>query len=251
MASCEYTPKYISEHIPKTGGTTLRWFYGMVFPKDTVYFYYGGNLFTAAESLGLTTRFPVLSIIKTRLNASEIGKRIYTLLRGTIPLQPGYNNIHGPCNIIHGHHAASRFRETYPDAQLVTVVRDPLKRAISQYFFVRETDQIKNTPQPEWATGDELSMPLEEYLLTDGIRNMQSRFLDPYRLDDYAIIGVTETLGRFCRNFQPRGRISLPRINHTIWPKFELDPNVKSKFTSLNTDDYALYKVARIKVGLD
>lgn len=246
MANQETQPQFISEHIPRTGGTSLRKFFGEVFPKDKVYFYYSGGVFTSQETSSLVMRYPFLSLVKSKLLYSNVGTRIYKFLRNFTPRQNLHQIIDTSPTIIHGHQTIRKFKNQYPQAQLITVVRDPLERAVSHYFYI---DQYQHSGWaiPKWSKGINTDLPLDEFLLSEQIINFQAKAIDPHKLGDFTFIGVTEQLSHYCQLFDSSGNIPIPKINEINRPPYSIAKNVRDKFKQLNRDDYLLHESAKSK----
>lgn len=125
-------PIVVFLHIPKTAGTTLR----LIFKQ-----YY-----SAGEVLEMDEGFTGLEQIMA--DKAALGK--LKLVMG---------------------HSAQHFLNRYEGSvQLVSFVRDPFKRLVSEYAFVRFQ---KEHPRHKMAAG----MTMEEYLIRAGLDDNQARFL--------------------------------------------------------------------------
>jgi hypothetical protein len=94
---------------------------------------------------------------------------------------------------IHGHFLAETLRERFPDARLITWVRDPVRRVAAQYHYWRRA--------PDWSHpvcramhGQQWS--LVEFARQDAMRDRMSHYFGRLRPADFAFIGVLESLPR-------------------------------------------------------
>ena len=164
-----------------------------------------------------------------------------------------------PNCFIHGHLVRPGIRpfERYGDyiaagkMRLVTIVREPLERQISAYYY----RQKGGRPWPE---------PLEKWLSTG--RNQLSKYLQitaenlRERLDAYFVVGTTESLQLTADILAAKTgnpRLEVPHLNTA--PRAEeavVDEAVRQKFAQANALDYAIHRYAverlqREAAGLD
>ena len=250
--SAELKSRYICEHIPRTGGTSLRRFWTEIFPLDQINYYYDGGFFTAAETVSPVLRHPFLAVIKNHLTLTDTGRTLYRLIKRTLPQQTSSNDIKEPWIILQGHEIPPRIIEEHPEALLITVVRHPLERAISQYFFVKGWIAA-NKIIPQWVLDldTDSTRPLESFLLDEKTTNFQMRRLIKLKRSDFAFVGVTEVLDRFCQYFDKKSDVKLHRLNTATRPSLKLSDNVVDEFVRKNQDDYSLYHEALKRINAD
>ncbi len=204
---------YLYHHLPKCGGRSfvqgcLQWFPGK------------------HEKIG---RFPgrerIAEFARTRLDFDELPQ---------------------PC-FVHGHLVNDGIRpfERYGDyiaagrCAVITIVRDPLERAVSAYFH----RQKRGLPWPE---------PLEQWLFRG--RNKIARYLGvsamgdwPARLDQYLLIGTTESLQMTLDIMAKKTGnppVSSPHLNPSPRGDYDLKPEVIEKFRADNALDFLIHQYA-------
>lgn len=152
--------------------------------------------------------------------------------------------------LLHGHlvfegiRPAERYREELrsPDVALMTIVRDPLERALSAFFHRRKRGK-------EWEEG------IEDWL--GKRKNNICRFLgiemigEQPSADPFLLIGVTEqlqdSLDVFARlTGMPPAKME--RLNESPRDEVKLAPELLETFRKKNAMDYALHAYARGKL---
>ncbi|MFP4544749.1 MAG: sulfotransferase family 2 domain-containing protein [Bacteroidota bacterium] len=153
----EYNPHkpLISLHMPKTGGTSLRFILNKWYGKS---FYYHSRKF-------------MLSSKKEKINLFHDPWKFFPKKKLCI---------HGHFNRI--------FKENveliYPEVeQFISILRDPLDKAVSVYFYARKRiKQNKNAPRDMEYVMD---MALNDFIKTYGCGNFAGFFARPVTLDNY------------------------------------------------------------------
>jgi hypothetical protein len=140
--------------------------------------------------------------------------------------------------VIHGHFQATKYARRYPDADHITWLRDPWKRANSHYKYRITTqkafDDSKYPPKDP-----------EGFIKFPPQVNFMSQFINKKPLDEFKFIGIVEKynedMKRFCKiyDLKPNYR----HINKAA-PVEGLPKELKDDFIKLNEDDYKLYEEA-------
>jgi hypothetical protein len=208
-------------HIPKTSGTALMSALAASLNPSAVVMGFDHCLFGSFSS------FSTFSVSEQR--------RIY---RSSNDLPTGKE-------LIMGHFAFSTLREAYPNAQIFTVLRDPISRVLSHWLFWRQHTDLLLAPLGEWAafvrySRQPLARFLNQPLIACQIDNLALRmllwpnplikpdqFIDPVhdehlvreaiaRLDTFDFVDIIEN-DKFLQNLEHRfGRaFSYIRSNET------------------------------------
>ncbi|HEY5228518.1 MAG TPA: sulfotransferase family 2 domain-containing protein [Opitutaceae bacterium] len=116
--------------------------------------------------------------------------------------------------IIHGHFMADSFDGIYPERQLITWVRHPVERVVSNYYhFLRSPDMRDNCCKAL----HEHRLSLREFADLDWMQNLASRYLSNKPVADFHFIGISErfhdSLRQFCSVYGYREVMKLPREN--------------------------------------
>jgi hypothetical protein len=144
---------------------------------------------------------------------------------------------------IHGHFGAQKFLSCYFDADLVTWLRDPIERVVSEY------EHLKRSPDPDSGLSQLISRgaSLIEFAEHPYARDTQTRYFDGVDAARFAFVGVSEKFDLELERFQEVTGIALPkghRVNvnpakkaqrYTV-SSFEL-----AKLEQLNAQDVELY----------
>ncbi len=139
-------------HIPKTAGTSFRVSAMEYFGPKEVLKDYGET--SNNTSLEIMNHF-YISNDKNRLRRIGSGRRFIT-----------------------GHYPATRYREIFPNAPIVTFLRDPVERVISEYYHFRKDPGYNKS--------------LKQHYRHKKNQNIQSRSLDGLTLSDIDFVGFTE-----------------------------------------------------------
>jgi hypothetical protein len=132
---------------------------------------------------------------------------------------------------IHGHFLADAFDDLFPDRRLVTWVRHPVERLVSNYqHFLRSPDMRDDCCRALY----ERKLGLRQFADLEWMRNETSRYLANKPVEDFEFIGVAEQFGasiqQFCQVFGFRNVLKIPREN--------LNPNRAGERYDLSREDY-------------
>jgi len=159
-------------------------------------------------------------------------------------------------SIIHGHFNAYKQKQRYPEAQLITWMRDPIERVISHYqYWQRKPDEnnrdCKAIYDNRWSLSDWATQGIES-------KNWVSRHtccFDELKIEDYSFIGIKEYYERsitlFNKIFQIDEKYTIPmkniNPNKFVNEKYnDVPQDVKNKIIENNLMDIKLYKEALI-----
>lgn len=238
-----------SVHIPRTGGSSVRKFWLDFYGSDKVWLYSidTGGFHRAAEDGIFSRGNPALYFVRDILVTSRLS-RLYRLInqiahqrreaRKSIDLPPDFR-------VVHGHFSPNFIMGKAGDVRLVTVIRDPLERTLSGYFFLRNLEPVEDRRMPPWYKPD---MPFEEFAFLDDMINYQTKFLKGYDLSLFDLVGTTDQLACFCRFFDPQGRVGVARLNSSNRPEMRLTEDFLSHFRDTYSLDYNLYEAAQQRV---
>lgn len=133
---------------------------------------------------------------------------------------------------IHGHFLADAFDDLFPDRRLVTWVRHPVERLVSNYHhFLRSPDMRDDCCRAL----HERKLSLRQFADLEWMRNETSRYLADKPVEDFDFVGITERFGasieHFCQVFGFRNVLKLPHENQ--------NPGRGSERYELSREDYA------------
>ena len=146
---------------------------------------------------------------------------------------------------IHGHFVAHTLAERYPDAPLITWVRDPVERVASSYYH--------RLRSPDWRHPVSIELhakklTLVQYAGLELVRNETTRFFGKMRPENFAFIGLVEdfdaSIDRFFAQFK-LPRLPVPRENTNPERRtrfYELRDDERRQILDLNQNDWDLYQ---------
>lgn len=198
----------VSIHVPKSAGTSFKRVLSDLCP-NRVWFNYGA-IFSKADALP-----------------------------GIVPQDTG---------IIHGHFLGDAFDDLIPDRILITWVRDPVERLVSNYYhFLRTPDMRDNCCRML----HEHKLSLREFAELEWMRDETTRYLAYKPLDEFEFVGIAErfdeSLTLFCERFGfRRPRVSpMENINPARHaPCYELSGEDRRFILDLNAMDEGWYRQA-------
>jgi len=238
-----------SIHIPRTGGSSVRKFWLDLYGSDKAWLYSidTGGFHRAAEDGIFNRANPALYFIRDILATSRLSG-LYRLINQTahqrreakksVDLPPDFR-------VVHGHFSPDFIMSKIGDVRLVTVIRDPLERTLSGYFFLRNLEPVEDKRMPPWYRR---GMSFEEFAFLDEMINYQTKFLADHDLSIFDLVGTTNQLECFCRFFDPRGTVGVSRLNSSNRPEIRLSEDFLSRFKDKYSPDYNLYEVAQQRV---
>jgi hypothetical protein len=153
---------------------------------------------------------------------------------------------------IHGHFFADTFDDVVPERQLITWLRDPVERVVSNYYhFLRSPDLRDDCCRAVL----ERQLTLREFAELEWMRNLATRYFAGRQLDDFVFVGIAE---RFLESLHVFGStigwpapLPVPRDNTNparLTERYEISTRDYDFIRSLNALDFLTYEraVARL-----
>jgi len=149
---------------------------------------------------------------------------------------------------IHGHFLADAFDDIVPRRQLVTWVRHPVERVVSNYYhFLRSPDMRDDCCRRLFKE----RLSLRQFAELDWMRNEATRYLAGKSPDEFAFVGIAEKFGESLAVFAKTFGWSLPqpapRDNanpNRVGAHYDLRPEDHGHILELNGADLAWYDAA-------
>lgn len=205
----------ISLHIPKSAGTSFR---------NTLKQEYGER-----EVIRLD--------INNKPKVPRINEKIYehsTLPKGT--------------RVIHGHFCPADLHDAFilgDDIPMITWLRDPVERVISNYYYLTEILAKELNEQKKGLNLlSRLQRSLMEYARADRNRNRISKFLRGSTLQDFSFVGIqefySEDLSAMSKQFSWTTATEF-KYNKTA-KKYNVSEENRAEIAKLNQLDIAIYE---------
>jgi len=149
---------------------------------------------------------------------------------------------------IHGHFLADAFDGLFPGRRLLTWVRHPVDRLVSNYHhFLRSPDMRDDCCRAL----HERRLSLRQFADLEWMRNEASRYLASKPVGDFEFVGIAErfeeSVGKFCRAFGFRHPARIPRENlnpERVGERYDIDPGDFAYIAERNAADLAWYEEA-------
>ena len=142
--------KFIFIHIPKTAGTSFRL---SLADEISSFWDYGANSLSTSDE------------IKSTVYSNDPGKLVEISKQNEV-------------GFISGHFPALKYRSLFPEAKLLTFVREPVDRVISEYnHHVRLNGYTK---------------PINTFCTSPAHKNRQFKCFSGLSVDDFYFVGLTE-----------------------------------------------------------
>lgn len=220
----------ISIHIPKTAGFAFREHLDSIFKNEIFHYYDMEYEFTEPRKpILLTQLYRKWKLIKLNLK--------------------GFGHITPMHKCIHGHFRASTFLMSFPDAKLVTWLRDPVERVASHYYYwLREPDYGSDVCKYL----HKRKLTLEQFSELDYVRNFQFRYLNGVPLEKFWFVGIQEEYKRDIKRFYTllgqemteKNIKDNKNPNKPVDKKYDIQPEIRNKIINLNDLDYNIYNQA-------
>ncbi len=204
----------ISLQIPKTAGTSFR------------------NILKAVYGNNVVIRFDinedVIKINEKKFTGSKLKKRT---------------------KVIHGHFEYTSIKkniELSNSIPIITWLRDPVERVISNYFYLKKIIQEKlNENNTDSNLGNRMLKSIEEFASFEENRNRMSKFLKGALLEDFFFIGIVE---RFEEDIKTLSQLldwksyPIKRQNQTSKEMELITTSIREEIKKLNEQDVDVYK---------
>lgn len=159
-------------------------------------------------------------------------------------------------DVVHGHFYADKYKGFAKDLQYATILRDPVDRVLSNYYYIKRNEQRGH---PNTRMVHEKDMSLEDYIRHPEARNVQSRFLRGVGLSNFTFVGICEDYANSIRLFNAIFGASLQddgvkNVNpEKTGPRYDVDPHVADLIRECNPEDCQLYEegVAMYRASLE
>ena len=208
--------RLISQHIPKTAGTSFRLYLQQQFGENNV----------------MRLDIPILEDVIRVNNEVHEG--------GELPVSVVY----------HGHFKCESLKslvDNYDDIPKITWLRNPVDRVISNYFYLEERLRDELSERKKGLNIlSKMQRTLMEYAQAEINRNRISKFIGNMSLDDYDFVGVVEDFEDDLRRLE---RImgweekQIETVNRTR-SKPPVSEDIREAIKALNSDDMVLYNLA-------
>ncbi len=210
-------PELISLHIPKTAGTSFRNILKSVYGEEQV------------------VRFDINEKGEVRLNEEIYSKNILPSVK-----------------VIHGHFIYNTLTEKFAlpeNFKIITWVRDPVKRVISNYFYLESRlRQILDEENKNLNILSKLQRSLIEYARADLNRNRQAKFLNGRPLKSFDFVGIQEffdmEVSRLSNVLKWKKNPEVLFHNLTPLRDSNIDPDLLNEIRELNMEDVKIYNEA-------
>ncbi len=153
--------------------------------------------------------------------------------------------------VIHGHFCYLDLARNYrldKSTPVITWVRDPVERVISNYFYLQKIlRQILREEQRSVNILSRMERSLIEYSCVEINRNRMFRFLKGFRLQDFFFVGIQEhfsdDLSFLVQTLGFRNPVEY-KHNQSFEQRSEVSQQIREEIRRLNHKDEAIYREA-------
>lgn len=220
----------LSIHIPKTGGSSF---------QKTLQALYGEDAFQRLD-FTVRERDGRPRMLATNRTSQALLDQLHH--RGELP---------AATRVLHGHfhyEDFARFFEVPATCQVVTWLRDPVQRIVSNYHYLLSQfdDQVQHTPLSRQLF-KRLVKSLPEFASHPRDTNLYADYLRGRELADYDFVGIIEAYGEeLVRLGHVLGKADLPQfeVNKARGKAPALDSAQETALAALNQGNLAVYSRA-------
>ena len=210
-------PLVISVHIPKCGGTSFQHILLRIYGKKRVWLNYDPAIFSPAQAR--------CDLIPPRARC------------------------------IHGHFMSTTFDACVPQLELVTWLRHPVQRVVSEYHhFLRHPDT--DDPCCRELLGRRLS--LEQFAELNLMRNTMTRYMAGKPVEAFKFIGIMERFKESLKAFGAAFGIPVPaeppyeNVNpYRTTENYPISDRTYQRILELNLSDLATYELAMARLNCE
>ncbi|HWA10678.1 MAG TPA: hypothetical protein VG838_14635 [Opitutaceae bacterium] len=149
---------------------------------------------------------------------------------------------------IHGHFLADAFDDLVPQPELVTWLRHPVERVVSNYFHFRRSPDLRDDCCRQLL---ERNLPLEAFAELDWMRNEATRYMAGKPAAAFRFIGIMERFDESLRIFGATFGVAVPNRppRENLNPDrtadaYRLPRSTYDHILALNLTDLAAYELA-------
>lgn len=150
-------------------------------------------------------------------------------------------------DVIHGHFTARKYADVFPDATLVTMMRNPYQHAMSSYEHALRSALHTH---PDIRRFHERRMSAVDVIET--YPDHQTRYMDGVPLEAFALVGMTERYAQTAALFEAIIGTPMPRarLRRNVNPRkpaesYEIPPEVRRAVDRRRAADVEMYRRVR------
>ena len=147
----------------------------------------------------------------------------------------------GSAEVVHGHFAATKYLERFPDAKIITWLRHPVERVISYYYYWLRTERHGN-PNHDYFLDNKLS--LLEFARFPPLRREIASYIEGVDPGRFFFVGIVERYG--CDVQKLAELLDWPEIlavrENVTLDKPDVSLELREEIARLHSDEMALYR---------
>ncbi len=150
--------------------------------------------------------------------------------------------------VIHGHFSYLKLQDYFdlgPAVEFITWLRDPVKRVLSNYYFLKNIVEERLQEQPDENLFPRIGKSLEEFIALEENQNVMSKFLAGAPLENFKFIGIQDNYAEdlsHLKQLMDWSAAPTERHNETKGKMEQHDAALLDQIRELNAQDLALYQ---------
>lgn len=109
-----------------------------------------------------------------------------------LPAETIFNSLDPQTKVIHGHFHASKYKNHFPSAKLITWLRHPFSILVSWYCFWKSVPENQFANSPDYMHFIENKLSFQDFIVLPYVINLLNKYISEIDLLNFYFIGIQE-----------------------------------------------------------